>query len=267
MPFLALGGAILGAGDKPVVPDWKDVPLDDAARQAQGTNKSLLPDYMETASAVNSFTAKEIERMLTFANPRFHEVENKFLDNLDSGLRGELPSDVQQLIERKTAESAVRGGFSGSGVHRNLTARDLGLTSLQLTQTAMSSADQWLARARDQARAPLMDVTRMFITPEQQFQANWMNAENRYNNQWLKNKIEAMPDPTDAAIGQWMQQTDNAIFGTALSMAGGMMGGGMGGGGGGGKQIYSQSANSVPAAQFSDYAAPQASQDWKFKLY
>jgi uncharacterized protein YcfJ len=265
MPLLALAGSILGSGDKPRVPDWEDVSLSGSQREAFNANKNLLPESMEMAGSVNTFNANEIERLIRLANPEFDGIRSKYLSNMDDMLSGKLPGDVQNLIERKTAEQAVAGGFTGSGMHRNLSTRDLGLTSLQMTDKGMGAAERWIEQARVQARVPMMDVTSMFISPQQQFEANWRNAENRYNNQWLKNKIDAMPDPKDAAIGQWMQQTDNAIFGTALSVAGGMLGGGMGGGKGGG--IYSSASGANPAAQLSDSVAPQAASNYKFSLY
>jgi hypothetical protein len=254
---LGVGGSLLAAGKKPKVPDWNDVKLGDAAKEAAKINKNSLPDYMEIGSKVNTFNAQEIERMLRISNPEFAGIESKYLSSLGSQLRGELPKDVEDLIKRKTAESAVSGGFTGSGVHRNLSARDIGLTSLQLTQNAMDSASTWMARARDQANRNVYDVTSMFVSPQQQFQANWMNAENRFNRDLMANKISAAPDPKRAAIGQWMQTTGSQLIG--MSMGGGMggMGGGMGGGG----------ASAPSSAPPSSYVAPQASPNYNFSLY
>jgi hypothetical protein len=46
-------------------------------------------------------------------------------------LTGELPQDVADQIKRNTAEASVQGGLSGQ-ISRNLTARDIGQTSLDL---------------------------------------------------------------------------------------------------------------------------------------
>jgi hypothetical protein len=49
-------------------------------------------------------------------------------------LRGELPPDLASQIQRNTASKALTGGYAGSQAARNLTARDLGRTSLDLQQ-------------------------------------------------------------------------------------------------------------------------------------
>jgi hypothetical protein len=266
MPALALVGSILQAGKKPQVPDWNEVSLGDAAQQAQNTNKEMLPQYEDVAARVNQFNFDQIEQMVRLATPGYDAVQSKVLSNLQSGLRGELPSDVRALVERKAAENAVAGGFGGSGMHRSLEARDLGLTSLQITDRAMSSAESWTARARAYAQGmPMMDVTRMFISPQQQFEANWQNQEAKFNRDWMSNKIAAAPDPTKAAIGQWMVNTDNMIFQTALGVVGGMAGGGMGGMMGGGAKAAPAPAPASPS--YSASVAPQASSGWNFNLY
>jgi hypothetical protein len=260
MPALALVGSILSAGKKPKVPDWQDVSLSDAAQQAQNTNTKMLPQWEDIAERVNSFTFDQIEQMVRLATPGYDAVQGKVLENLQSGLRGELPKDVADLIERKSAERAVAGGFGGSGMHRSMEARDLGLTSLQLTDRAMSSAERWTQQARAYVQGmPMMNVASMFVSPQQQFEANWRNQEARFNRDWMSNKIAAAPDPTKAAIGQWMVNTDNMIFQTALGVVGGMAGGGIGGMMGGAKPPAPAPA---PAP-----VAPQASSGWNFSLY
>jgi hypothetical protein len=62
--------------------------------------------------------------------------ENELLGEVEDFARqlstGELPPDVADEIRRQTSQAAVQGGQAGSGLARGLTARDLGLTSLDL---------------------------------------------------------------------------------------------------------------------------------------
>jgi hypothetical protein len=54
-------------------------------------------------------------------------------------LGGELPQDVIDQIQRETAETSIKGGLTGQ-ISRNLTARDLGLTTLDLQTKGASLA-------------------------------------------------------------------------------------------------------------------------------
>ena len=54
--------------------------------------------------------------------------------NANQELSGQIPADVVAATQRADAQTALTGGTSGSELASNLTARDLGLTSLNLTQ-------------------------------------------------------------------------------------------------------------------------------------
>jgi hypothetical protein len=209
-------------GKKPIVPDYPT--LEKAQQDAANNNKNILPDAQEIAAKVNTFNQGELERMLKEAIPGLDSLQAGASASLNSMVRGELPPDVAALIERKSAESAVSGGFSGSGFHRNLTARDLGLTSLQLTQQGLSSAERWIAAARQYQVAPMSDVTAMFVSPAQQF----ASAEGKFQRDLYAAQIEAAPNP--AARGAWQDEME--MIGMILSIYGG--GGGYKGLSGGG---------------------------------
>lgn len=57
-------------------------------------------------------------------------------------LQGEIPEDVQAQVEQISAERAIQGGFGfgDSQAARNLVARDLGLTSLDITNQGIQHA-------------------------------------------------------------------------------------------------------------------------------
>ena len=58
----------------------------------------------------------------------------------ESWMRGEVPADVQERLRENAALSARAGGLSGSQAARNLQARDLGLTSMQIQESGMQRA-------------------------------------------------------------------------------------------------------------------------------
>lgn len=60
----------------------------------------------------------------------------------DLGLEGELPQDVRNLVARTAAQKASGGGYLGSQIGRDIGARDLGLTSLDLYNQRLNTASQ-----------------------------------------------------------------------------------------------------------------------------
>ncbi len=72
---------------------------------------------------------------LSSLDPNLMRSVSQLGQNTLSDLQGQLPQDVQTQIQNDTAFQALQGGFAGTGMARNLTARDLGLTSLNLQNT------------------------------------------------------------------------------------------------------------------------------------
>lgn len=66
--------------------------------------------------------------------PGLGATNAKLSGNILSKLSGELPKDVQDYIQNVGAQYGVGSGMPGSGLARSRTARDLGLTSLDLTR-------------------------------------------------------------------------------------------------------------------------------------
>lgn len=70
----------------------------------------------------------------------------EFLDQQQSvisqQLAGEIPQDVQDQVERISAEKSIQSGLGQGQAARNLTARDLGLTSLDIQERGLKNAAQ-----------------------------------------------------------------------------------------------------------------------------
>lgn len=67
------------------------------------------------------------------------------IDNLSAAnaslLKGEIPADVAANVRRAAAESSIAGGIFGSS-SRNLSARDLGLTSMQIRAQGVDTEEK-----------------------------------------------------------------------------------------------------------------------------
>jgi hypothetical protein len=210
----SLLGGLLSKGSKPKIPELK--PIDFAAEQKQAIQQNLaaLEPATELAKKTTAAEQSQLEAQLRRAIPGYDQMVQQASQNIGAALKGELPTDVQQQIQRSTAGRALAGGFGGgSGFGRALTARDLGLTSLQLQNQGLAQAQNFIQQQRAFGMVQPFSVSSMFITPAQRVGAMQQQQQAMYNRNLQAAQVAAMPDPTMAAIG------------SAISSAGGFAGG------------------------------------------
>lgn len=221
---VGIAGALGAFGDKPKVPPFVPVNPSEEQLKAIKGNLAALPGAQDLAGQVNTFNQSELERMLALSLPGFANIKGRIGENIGSMVSGEIPTDVSDAVHRNSAVKALYGGFGGSGAARNLTARDLGLTSLSLTEKGMDSASRWLSTTT----APRFDVSSMFIGPQTRIQTEMFNSTNGFDRNWLAAQVKAAPDPFMRALGQAFIQDESAIMSAAGSAAGASGGGGGG---------------------------------------
>ncbi len=221
-------------GKKPEVPEFAPINAQAEQNRAIGGNVAAFAGASRLGGMVNTFNQGQLLTMLRAAIPGYDDIMNKGSGLVQSYLRGEVPKDVQDQIGRNAAERSLSGGYGGSGMARNLEARDLGLTSLQLTQEGLSSAQRWMDSATARATPQMFDVTSMFISPTQQIETSFRESNRRWERDWLAAKINAAPEPWAAHLGQTLDSIADTALSMLASYGGGMMGGGGGGGGMGG---------------------------------
>lgn len=225
MPFLAALGDLLKK--QPKVP--KFTPIDPGAEQlkAISSNAGAISELKRLAGEVNNLSIDEFKSRMGQLIPQFESTLANVSGNIDTLTRGEIPEDVASAVERRSASRAYAGGYGGSERAGFLRTRDLGLTSLDLTQRGFDAASRWLTTVNN--AVPQFDVTSMFITPQQQIQNTWMNTQAQMNNQWMKNQQAAERNP-GTIFGNALNQADSFIQGIAGAAVGGF-GVGLGGGG------------------------------------
>lgn len=218
-----LGGdiiSIINAPKKPKVPEVEKLSLQTEQGKAISSNLANLPAAQNLASSSNKFSRDQILQMMREVMPNYDKITASASANIESLLRGEIPADVQQSVQNTAAARALGGGTAGSGSARNLVARDLGLTSLQLTGKGLSAAESWM-KMSDQIYSPgMLNLSSMFITPMQMYATTNEQNTQEAQRRWLVNQIDAMPNPRLAAVGNAFESTGSQL-----------MGGGMGGGG------------------------------------
>ena len=121
-----------------------------AANQAQSVADILDPKMAEQF-------ASELEAAL----PGYKNIVQSMSKATQDMISGKLPGDVQAQISQMTAEKNLQGGRYG-GIAGNLTARDLGLTSLQLSQQGQVSAKSLLELVTTKLMPPQIDVSKIF---------------------------------------------------------------------------------------------------------
>lgn len=193
-------------GSKPVIPEAVDYAkvLSDAA----SSNIQLLPKLAKLSELSTAEYMKRLEQAL----PGFADMLKTGTSAIQSQLHGEIPDDVARQVAQRSAERSRMGGYGDSGFAGNLTARDLGLTSLDITNQALGSANRWMASAKDRT----FDFSRMFLSPEMAV----AGAESKFQRDLLAAGVEAAPDP----VARGRYDTELAILGMVLSIYSGGQG-------------------------------------------
>jgi hypothetical protein len=210
----SLIGGLLSKGSKPKVPAFK--PIDFAAEQKQAIQQNIgsLESATELATKTTAAEQSQLEAQLRRAIPGYDQLISQAGKNIGANLRGEVSQDVASQLQRSSAGRALSGGYgAGSGVGRNLAARDFGLTSMQIQNQGLAQAQNFIQQQRTFGMAQPFSISSMFITPGQRIGAMQQQQTAQYNRDMTAAQVAAMPDPTMAA------------FGSAISTAGGMYGG------------------------------------------
>jgi hypothetical protein len=103
------------------------------------------------APAINQANMQQLQSLLGQAMPGWQNMFGQMQTNTQQLLQGQVPTDVQQQIQRSAAFTSMMGGTAGAGTGTTgaITARDLGLTSLQLQQQGETQGTNLLSFARN----------------------------------------------------------------------------------------------------------------------
>lgn len=105
---------------------------------------------LANAPQINQANLGQLQQMLSQVLPYYQQNLNQMQANTTSLLGGNVPTDVQQQIQRSAAFTSLMGGTAGAGTGMTgaITARDLGLTSLQLQNQGFTQGSNLLQLAR-----------------------------------------------------------------------------------------------------------------------
>lgn len=200
-------------GRKPNLPSIQKLDLGQEQKTAIGSNQANLPAAENLVGQANQFSQSQIDSMISHIIPNFKDISATAGTNIESELKGQIPQDVQDAIQNSAAARSLGAGTEGSGMARDLVARDLGLTSLNLTNRGLASAESWMKETASIYEPSMMKVGSMFITPEQQYAADNEQNLQQFQNQWMRNQIDAMPDPVIRGVQDTVMQLISAVRG------------------------------------------------------
>jgi len=140
--FVAKSDAALGRFEQFISPENATATLDSLSKSVFQTRQQLLAE----------------------ADPRALELSALADENASAMMSGRISADMQANVARSSAMRALQGGFGASSeMGRGLTARDLGLTSLDLMKTGFDMNQQQRRLNYDTRLAGVQDTaTNMF---------------------------------------------------------------------------------------------------------
>jgi hypothetical protein len=219
---ISAAGSLLGGlfgGKKPKIPELK--PIDFAREQQQAIQQNIAAIEPATQLAERTTQAEQtqLEAQLRRAIPGYDQLVQQASKNIGASLRGELPSDVSSQVMRSAAGRALAGGYAGAGAGRALTARDLGLTSLQLQNQGLAQAQNFIQQQRAFGMVQPFSVSSMFITPAQRIGAIQEQQARQYGRDVTAAQVAAAPSPFQQSVGTALSNVGN-IAGGALMQYG-----------------------------------------------
>lgn len=191
--------------------------------QALGESAANAPRAREMEAERNAFNRAQLLESLGIQVPGYQEAQAKRAENALALLRGELPPDVLAQVQRKAAGQAVQGGYAGSAAGRNLVARDIGRTSLDLANLGGQQFANILGTT------PLAPLANYEFTPQQI--AALRGGERSAQQQALLG-VAGMPSATGIA-GQALGSLGTGLTNLGFAQLGAQYRGGGAGAGGG----------------------------------
>jgi hypothetical protein len=176
------------------------------ANQAQGYASNLYNQAAQQGiDFSNQGTAQNI-RLQNKVTPGSSAQREQALQQINSYIQGQVPQDVQQNINRQVAQN-LGGGFnlfSGGGQAPQNFARNIGQTSLGLSQFGLSAAPTWQQLANTMVVSPQVGLAAGLQAGSigtqlagyaagqgnQLAESQYQGAFNQYQGQQLQNQMQ-----------------------------------------------------------------------------
>jgi hypothetical protein len=215
---LSAVGTILGGlfGPKKVkVPEFKPIDFAKEQQQAIQQNIASLESATDLAKKTTAAEQSQLESQLRRAIPGYDQLIQQASQNIGAALRGQVSPEASAQVQRSTAGRALSGGFgAGSGFGRALTARDLGLTAMQLQNQGLAQAQNFIQQQRTMGMVQPFSVGSMFITPSQRIGFMQQQQQAQYARDLQAAQVAAQPSAMKQAFGSAIQQFTGTVGGS-----------------------------------------------------
>ena len=154
-----------------------------AADQSLGWNEREFSRFAGLAQQLTEADTAVRMQMLDEFVPQWRTQRDTAGAINDAMMRGEIPRDVANKLQRNAAFMGLAsGGYQGGENIRSVTARDLGLTSLDLQQKGMAGAERWtglMAGLMPEQTTAAGVMATQGMTPQMALETSLQNAANQ----------------------------------------------------------------------------------------
>lgn len=236
MPGALVGRALGAYGKKPVIPKLAEIDPNKVQGDTLAGNAAILPGAAQLAGQYNKLNADNLRALFEQQLPGQYGLAQ---ENTLSLLKGQVPQDVQDALQRTVAARAIGGGYGGTGMASFDQLRHFGISSLKAQEQGLAQFDKL------QSMFPRLDIAQtMFFTPQQRLAFAFQDRAAHFSRDLLAAQVKAAPNPADAALAEGLDN-DFAAFRSAMFS---YLGGGMGGMGGGGAGAGAPSGGNMGGA-------------------
>jgi hypothetical protein len=153
-----------------------------SADEAWNWNRSKVDEFVSLADTLSQAAFDTRQRLIADTNPyQLAQQQQASKNNLDL-LSGRMPADVLAAQQRASAQMAIQGGFgAGSAMGLANSARNFGLTSMDLMQFGDQSSRDWAKTIYDTQIAGLQ-VTPGNVYDNSGLKTEQVFAVNQQNN-------------------------------------------------------------------------------------
>ena len=217
--MMAAGAAIGLAGSlmkkKPKIPTYKKV---DQTKEQEAGIAANLASFDQAKQLADQTTAADQDRLdsiLTRTMPDYRKNLAAASSAVGDMLSGKLGIGDQAYSMRQSAERGGALGLAGSGAGRNLTARDLGLTSFQMQQYGLGAFNQLSSNVRQNYTAAPMSTAFSYTSPQQRIQNAMRDNQFGYNAAVGKAQSDAA-NSWQTRVGNFAQQAGGMMAGAGM---------------------------------------------------
>ena len=207
-------------GKRPKVPPFEPVSIDEAQLDAIEGNIAATGPAASLAQYQQSADQEVLEQGIRKAFPKYDEYVSGTQNVIQQLMSGEVPEQVRQQVQNTRAAMGVARGGAGSQRLQFSTARDLGLTSLDLTMRGLQTGSQFFQQQRNLGMAQPMSVTSMFQTPAARLAHTTSERSMEFQRNLMHEKIQAAPNPIYQGLFKIGMQAAGAYFGGASGAVG-----------------------------------------------